>query len=47
VNNRAIDSMYTYSRSRIKLMLNPPFEEDTIVSTDRSPDFKSWLTGSE
>lgn len=39
----AIDQMYSYSRSRVKIQLNPPCEQECIVSTDRSPDFKLWL----
>jgi len=42
----AIDEMYTYSKSRVKIKLNPPFTQgDAIVSTERSPHFKKWLTG--
>jgi two-component system LytT family response regulator len=42
----AIEEMYTYSKSRIKIKLNPPFTQgDAIVSTERSPHFKKWLTG--
>lgn len=41
----AIEEMYAYSKSRVKVLLNPPSEEDTIVSTERSPHFKKWLTG--
>jgi DNA-binding LytR/AlgR family response regulator len=44
INSRAITSMTSYSRSRIKLHLDPPFEEDVIVSTDKTPGFKNWLT---
>ncbi len=46
VNIRAISSMTTYSRSRIKLHLDPPYDQNVIVSTERTPGFKSWLTGS-
>jgi two-component system response regulator LytT len=46
VNVKAITSMTSYSRSRIKLHLDPPFDEDVIVSTDRTPGFKNWLTSS-
>lgn len=46
VNIQAIDQMYTYSKSRVKIMLNPPSDEDTIVSSERSASFKRWLTGS-
>lgn len=45
VNIDAIDSMVAWSRSRIKLNLKPEADDemDTIVSVDRSPDFKAWL----
>lgn len=45
VGIEAINEMYAYSKSRVKVMLTPPCEEDTIVSTERSPYFKKWLTG--
>ncbi len=45
VNINAISKMVTYSKSRVKLELLPVTEEDVIVSTDRSPDFKKWLSG--
>ena len=41
----SIDEMIAYSKSRVKIKLNPPTEFDTIVSTERSPVFKKWLTG--
>ncbi|MDN5201373.1 LytTR family DNA-binding domain-containing protein [Fulvivirgaceae bacterium BMA10] len=41
----AIDKMYTYSKSRVKLTLNPSCQLETIVSTERSPGFKGWLAG--
>jgi len=43
----AIEEMVVYSKSRIKLKLNPPTEEDAIVSKERSPDFRKWLVGAE
>lgn len=45
VNMDSISGMIAYSRSRVKLDLNPkPLDElDTIVSIDRSADFKKWL----
>ena len=46
VNIKAISKMVSYSKSRVKLILNPPTEIETIVSTERSPNFKFWLTGS-
>jgi len=45
VNIKAIKEMYTYSKSRVKLELEPPCEFDTIASTERSGDFKKWLAG--
>ena len=45
VNIHAIDNMLAWSKSRVKVVLRPPSKEDTIVSTERSPHFKGWLTG--
>lgn len=42
----AIDSIkeiINYSKSRVKLKVNPPFKEDIVVSTETSPKFKKWL----
>jgi len=47
VKMESIDEMIAYSKSRVKLKLNPPAEEDAIVSKERSPDFKKWLIGGE
>jgi DNA-binding LytR/AlgR family response regulator len=45
VSMNAIEQMIAWSRSRIKLELNPPVqdEEGTIVSISRSSDFKKWM----
>lgn len=45
LNVRAIDEMTAWSRSRIKLELSPKAFSgaDTLVSTSRSADFKTWL----
>lgn len=45
VNINSISNMIAYSRGRIKLDLKPKAEEefDTIVSIDRSANFKKWL----
>ncbi|MDX2248070.1 MAG: LytTR family DNA-binding domain-containing protein [Bacteroidia bacterium] len=45
INISAIDQMYTYSKSRVKINLNPPVDDDTIVSSERAATFKRWLTG--
>lgn len=47
VKMESIDEMVAYSKSRVKLKLNPPTEEDAIVSKERSPEFKKWLVGAE
>ena len=41
----AISKMKAWSRSRVKLTLDPPADDDldTIVSIERSADFKKWL----
>lgn len=43
VNFNAIKNMYAYLRGRIKLELNPPSKEDTVVSIERAAAFKQWL----
>lgn len=46
INIKAIEKMQAWSKSRIKITLHPPADEETIVSTERSPLFREWLTGS-
>ncbi len=45
INIESIVNMLAYSRSRVKLELKPKAEDqfDTIVSIERSADFKKWL----
>lgn len=45
VNMAAITNMMAYSRSRVKLELTPKPDDEfqTIVSIDRSADFKKWM----
>lgn len=45
VHMNAINNMLAYSRGRVKIELNPPADDDfdTIVSIERSGDFKKWL----
>jgi len=38
----AIKEMIPYSKSRIKIILTPPFEEDVIVSYRNVKDFMQW-----
>ena len=45
VNIESISNMIAYSRSRVKLELNPKADDDmeSIVSIDRSAAFKKWI----
>jgi DNA-binding LytR/AlgR family response regulator len=47
VNIEAIREMYAYSKSRVRLILDPSCDKETVVSTERSPVFKKWLVGEE
>jgi two-component system, LytTR family, response regulator LytT len=46
VHMDSIEEMVAWSRSRIKLYLNPPLknENDAVVSISRSSDFKKWMS---
>ncbi len=39
----SIKEMHNWFKRRIKLDLEPPFENDTIVASERIKDFKDWL----
>jgi DNA-binding LytR/AlgR family response regulator len=45
VSMNSISNMLAYSRGRVKIELKPPADDefDTIVSIDRSSNFKMWL----
>lgn len=43
VSFESIAGMTPWSKSRVKLDLNPAAEEDVVVSVERSADFKNWL----
>ena len=43
ISIHAISEMFTYSKSRVLVKLIPPSKHETIVSTERSGDFKLWL----
>jgi hypothetical protein len=45
LNIKSIQKMFTHSKSRVKVVLNPEIEIETIVSSERSSDFKTWLMG--
>ncbi len=44
ISFEAIDKLHTYSKSRIKVILKPACEEESISSTERSPLFRAWLS---
>jgi DNA-binding LytR/AlgR family response regulator len=45
INIASIANMVAYSRGRVKLELKPKADDEfeTIVSIDRSSEFKKWL----
>jgi len=45
ISYHAIDKMISYSKSRIKITLNPACSLEAISSTERSGEFKEWLAG--
>ncbi len=45
ISYHSIERMIAYSKSRVKISLNPPCEMEVISSTERSGDFKEWLAG--
>ena len=45
VSHKAIESMYAWSRSRMKLELRPERKMESIVATDKARKFKQWLEG--
>jgi len=45
VSYSAIERMIAYSKSRVKITLNPACDLEVISSTERSGDFKEWLAG--
>lgn len=45
VHLHSIKELLAYSKSRVKVILDPPYGEDAIVSSERSATFKRWLAG--
>ncbi len=43
VNIDCIKNIFSLSKSRIRVDLNPPADEDVIISYERSGNFKKWL----
>jgi two-component system, LytTR family, response regulator LytT len=44
INIDAISQMNSYSRSRIKINLIPKCDKECITSTEKTSDFKAWLS---
>lgn len=45
VSPAAIKEMHSYSKSRIKVTLEPAIDLEIIVSSEKSADFKKWILG--
>ncbi|NVO20787.1 MAG: response regulator transcription factor [Bacteroidetes bacterium] len=45
ISYESIEKMISYSKSRVKITLQPECELEVISSTERSGDFKEWLAG--
>lgn len=43
ISIHSIAEMFAYTKSRVLIKLTPPSKHETIVSTERSADFKHWL----
>ena len=43
VNVKSIQRIHPYFKGRLKLELDPPFEDDVIVSGKRAGGFRKWL----
>jgi DNA-binding LytR/AlgR family response regulator len=43
ISIHSIAEMFAYSKSRVLIKLTPASKHETIVSTERSADFKHWL----
>jgi two-component system, LytTR family, response regulator LytT len=43
ISIHSIAEMFAYSKSRVLIKLTPAAKHETIVSTERSADFKLWL----
>ncbi|MEM9547046.1 MAG: LytTR family DNA-binding domain-containing protein [Bacteroidota bacterium] len=43
IHINSIDTIKTHSASRLKLTLNPPFDGNLIISTEKTREFKKWI----
>lgn len=42
-SKHAIDQMVTHNASRFKVSLKPPIEDEIVISTEKTREFKKWL----
>jgi DNA-binding LytR/AlgR family response regulator len=47
INVSAIKELQPYSKSRIKVALEPDTDMEIVISTEKSADFKRWLVGEQ
>jgi two-component system LytT family response regulator len=45
IHFQSIKELVAYSKSRVKVVMDPPYGEDAVVSSERSAEFKRWLAG--
>jgi DNA-binding LytR/AlgR family response regulator len=45
ISIHSIEEMLTWTKARVMVKLKPATKYETIVSTERSADFKKWLAG--
>jgi DNA-binding LytR/AlgR family response regulator len=45
IHVKSIQNIHIYPKSRLKLELNPPAQEDIFVSLDKVSEFKKWIDG--
>lgn len=45
IHFQSIKELLAYSKSRVKVLMEPPFSDDAVVSSERSAEFKRWLSG--
>lgn len=45
ISLQSIDEMSTWTKGRVMIKLKPASKLETIVSTERSAEFKKWLSG--
>lgn len=42
---QSIRDLLAYSKSRVKVKFEPPYDQDAVVSSEKSAEFKRWLSG--